>query len=238
MTRGRAVARVTRILTPPHAVPDDAVFGCACARFVFPLMTTKSTGCFRARVRQGGKERNVSNAGILAAGCLLMLATVVGCASGQYTYVTTIGTGERLEFPLEKGVPAHAKKGTIEIMHAGLLPPMDVNIKQSAFAFAYSDESGVPAQSVVVEDVSDPEPRLMFEDKEPKLEGNQWRGISRLYSGDDPALHWLGHLGDTMRVFRFTIVKPNGQKVVLHQAWSAPGWMKSSMRKAFGLPPL
>jgi hypothetical protein len=201
-------------------------------------MTNKSTGCYRARVRLRSGERNVLKAGMLAAGCLLALATVVGCASGQYTYVTTIGTGQRLEFPLEKGKPANAKKGTIEILHSGLLPPMDMNVKQSVFAFAYSDASGVPAQSVLVEDVSDPEARVMFEDKEPKLENNQWRGITRLYSGDDPALHWLGHLGDTMRVFRFTIVKPDGQKVVLHQAWSAPGWMKSSIRNALGLPPL
>ncbi len=167
-----------------------------------------------------------------------MLVSGSGCASGQYTYVTTVGTGERLEFPLEKGLPARAKKGTIEILHAGLLPTPDPSVKQLAFAFALVERSGTPPKSVVVEDVTDPEVRVLFEDSEPKLTSNQWRNMSRLYSGDDPALHWLGQLGDTMRVFRFTIVKGSGEKVVLHQAWSAPGWMKAAMRQSLGLPRL
>lgn len=167
-----------------------------------------------------------------------MLVTASGCASGQYTYVTTIGTGERLEFPLERGSPARAKKAGIEILHAGLLPSPDPSVKQLAFAFAFSETRGVPPKSVLVEDVTDPDVRVLFEDAEPQLTNNQWRSLTRLYSGDDPALHWLGQLGDSMRVFRFTIVRGSGEKIVIHQAWSAPGWMKAAMRRSLGLPAL
>ena len=199
----------------------------------------KLIGCFSARVRSGGVEvRKVSGVAGIATAVALAAAVLAGCASGQYTYVTTIGTGERLEFPLERGLPAMVKKGPFEVVHVGLMPSPDPSKKQTVFLFSFSDQNGVPPRSVVVEDVTDREPILLFEDAEPKLQNNQWRGISRPYDGDDPALHWLGQLGDTMRVFRFKITTADGREVILHQAWSAPGWMKAAMRRTLGLPAL
>ncbi len=199
----------------------------------------KSIGCFPARVRFGGAEvRKVSGLAGVATALVIATAVLAGCASGQYTYVTTIGTGERLEFPLERGLPVMVKKGSYEVVHVGLMPSPDPSLKQTVFLFAFTDQTGVAPRSVVVDDVSDREPIRLFEDLEPKLQNNQWRCITRPYDGDDPALHWLGQLGDTMRVFRFTITTADGREVVLHQAWSAPGWMKAAMRRTLGLPAL
>lgn len=161
-----------------------------------------------------------------------------GCASGGYTYVARISTGERLEFPLEKGMPPLAKAGDIEVTGAAALPTKNADERTLSYAFGFKIGSGVAPKSVVIEDVTDAAPVLVVEDLSPQLEGTQWRHIKGPLDGNAPELAWLGHLGDTMRVYRFTITKADGKKVVLHQGWMVPGWMKAAMRAALGLPQL
>ena len=161
-----------------------------------------------------------------------------GCATGQYTYVARTYDGQRLEFPLEKGMPRKAVQGSIEILNAGLLPTRAKDGKTVVYMFAYTDQSGVPAKSVVVEDVAGEAPVLLVEDKEPKLEKNRWMAVTPDMQADNAAVAWLGQLGDTMRIFRFTITKADGRKVVIHQGWLVPAWMKAAMRSTLGLPQL
>jgi len=164
-----------------------------------------------------------------------MAAMVVGCATGDYAYVTTISTGERIQIPLVNGSPVPAKKGNISIMHAGLVPNPNPQDKQLKYLFDLEDKSLVPAKSIVVEDVSDERAMPMVEDLAPKYDNKRWYGFSRLLDADAPELAWVGHLDNSTRVFRFTVTAADGSKIILDQAWIAPSWAKVGMRQALGI---
>ena len=169
---------------------------------------------------------------------LLGLAWVVfhaGCASGEYTYVTTTAYGERLRIPLERGVPERATKGTIQVLNAMLLPGSEADAKSVFYVFAYVDTSAVTPSSVRVEDVTDEKPILIYEDLDPKLVEQRWGGRTPLMTVTHPALEWTTYVGETFRIYRFTITKANGEQVVLNQAWSVAGWTKQSIRKTLGI---
>jgi hypothetical protein len=166
---------------------------------------------------------------------VVLSALLAGCATGDYAYLTTISTGERIHIPLIKGAPAPAKKGNITIKFAGLIPnpnPEDKNLK---YIFDLEDKSPVPAKSIVVEDVSDDHAFPMVEDLSPKYLDQRWLGFSKLLTKDDPALGWVVHLDSSTRVFQFTVTAADGSKTVLHQAWIVPNWAKVGMRQALGM---
>jgi hypothetical protein len=172
---------------------------------------------------------------ILAFSAVVAALFVVGCATGGYTYVKTISTGERLHFPLVKGRPEMAKSGNIEIVQAALMPSPVREKKEVVYLFAFSDKSPEPAKSVIVEDVSDDSAKLMVEDLHPKFNKGRWVGYSRVFTPNDAALNWLTFLDDSIRVFRFTITSASGEKIVLHQAWMVPAGMKMAMRAMLGM---
>ena len=174
----------------------------------------------------------------------LILAGVVvagsGCAEvggGSYTYVKTISTGERIEVPLANGAPVNAKKGTIEVVQAGMFPRMVDKTKQEVrYGFAYRDSSGVNPKSVRVEDVTDSKSVLLLEDLNPVLDHQSWMGVSQPLTAGDPAGEWLSYLDSNTRIFQVTVTQADGSKVILHQGWSVPAWLKPAIRQAMGLP--
>jgi hypothetical protein len=175
---------------------------------------------------------------IRAAGGLLVLAGALmlgGCATGDYAYVSTISTGERIQIPLERGSPTMAKKGTLTVRNAALIPNIVSKNKELQFLFALIDSGTVPLKSVRVEDVTDEHALLMAEDLEPKVVNHQWSTTSRMFTAGEPALAWVAHLDNSMRIYRFTVVKSDGSTTVLDQGWLVPGWAKVPMRSALGL---
>lgn len=164
-----------------------------------------------------------------------LLGMAAGCATGEYTYVKTTSYGDKLRIPLIKGSPEKAKKDGIQIEAAVLLPSREPEKKEVFFAFSFVDQSGVVPKSVKIEDVSDERPVVVVEDLQPTYQaGNRWVNTPRMMQAGDPAIGWTQYVGDTFRVFRFTITKPDGREIVLHQGLSVPAWMKLSMRKTLG----
>lgn len=177
----------------------------------------------------------VSGRRLLLGGAGLAAAMLAGCASGEYTYVKTTSYGDKLRIPLIKGAPERAKKDGIQILQAILLPGGGKEKKQAVYMFSFVDTSGVKPTAVRVEDVSDEQPMVLLEDNAPKLNAEGvWVNEPRLMEPTDPAIKWVSYVGETFRVFRFTITKPDGREVVLHQGMSIPAWMKLSMRKTLG----
>lgn len=158
-----------------------------------------------------------------------------GCATGGYTYVKKISTGERIEFPLVRGMPEPAKSGAITIAAATLIPDQKEDKKQAVYLFAMLDESPQPPKSVRIEDVSDDIARVLLEDPNPTLNKHRWVGHSREFTGNDAELNWVTYLDDSLRVFRFTITSASGEKIVLHQGWMVPAMMKAAMRKTLDI---
>jgi hypothetical protein len=166
---------------------------------------------------------------------LVCMIGLTGCATGDYAYVKTIATGERIQIPLEKGSPALARKGTVGILHAGLVPNTAPDQKELYYLFILDDKSPTAPRSVKVEDVTEDNVVLMVDDQKPEFVSQRWSGKSRMFDGNDPHLVWITQLGDTMRVFRFTVTAADGSTTVLDQGWMVPAWAKVPMRRALGL---
>ncbi|MEO7599016.1 MAG: hypothetical protein ABIV50_08795 [Opitutus sp.] len=174
--------------------------------------------------------------GRLAASCCFALALVgLGCATGDYAYVTTTASGERIQIPLKGGSPERAKKGNLTVMHAALIPSPTRDKKELLYLFGLQDSSAVPPSEIRVEDVTEDHAILMVEEKNPKFSKNLWSSTSKLFSGTDPEMNWVSHLDNSMRVFRFTVTGADGTKTVLNQGWMVPGWAKVPMRTALGM---
>lgn len=154
---------------------------------------------------------------------------------GDYVYQTTTAYGERLRFPLENGVPPPARAGTITIQTARLVPEKDPQAKQVFYYFEYVDSSGVAPKSVTVEDVTDEKPLPIIDDQEPKIVYGHWLDRTPPLDAASPLLGWVRYLDSSVRIYRFTIVKADGEKVILNQAWSVPAWFKAGMRKTLGM---
>lgn len=184
---------------------------------------------FLRQVSTGFSGRAISIFGVLIS------ALLAGCATGDYAYVTTISTGERIQIPLINGAPAPAQKGNITIKFAGLVPNPNPEEKHLKYIFDLEDTSPTPAKSIVVEDVSDERAIPMVEDLSPKYVNHRWHGFSKPFTKDDEALGWIVHLSNTTRVFQFTVTAADGSKTVLNQAWIVPNWAKVGMRQALGM---
>jgi hypothetical protein len=159
-----------------------------------------------------------------------LVATLGGCVSKEYSYSTTVSGGERIRFTFANGRPAPAKAEGIQIIDAGLLPnPAEKKVFYGFHLIADSD-----LKSVRVEDVSEEQPVLLYEDLSPKLEQRRWKGTTKAFSADDPEIKWVFYIAETVRVFRFTVTMADGRTVVLHQAAMVPAWMKGVIRSMFG----
>jgi hypothetical protein len=171
---------------------------------------------------------------ILRVECLCALGASVllaACATGDYVYATTTAYGEKLRIPLAHGAPELAKQGSIQVLQARLLPVPETNTKRVFYYFEFVDSSGATPRSVRVEDVTDDKPMVIIDEPNPQLVKQHWGGKSPPLAGTHPWLGWVHYLDDSVRVFRFTIVKADGQQVILNQAWSVPNWSKVGMRK-------
>jgi len=195
------------------------------------ILRSLSRGFCLAANRRNGSLRNLSR----AAAAIFIVGVLGGCGTGEFTYVTKISTGKRLEFPLVKGVPAHAKEGSVEVLVAGLRPTGTAQNRGAVYQFAFVDKSGAVPKAVRVDDVSDETAMMLAEDLAPKLVEHRWLGQSRQFTGDDAALHWLTYVDDSFRVYRFTITEADGRQIVLYQPWMVPHWAKASMRIGLGM---
>src|SRR4051794_26007838 len=106
----------------------------------------------------------------IALGCALLL---IGCASKEFSYVTTVSGGEQMKFTFGASGPAHAKAEGFEVLDTVLFP--DSAEKKAFYGFRLLDAAdGKNLQSVRVEDVSDPVPVLLLEELQPKVNNRIW----------------------------------------------------------------
>jgi hypothetical protein len=165
----------------------------------------------------------------------ILAACLGGCATGDYAYVATISGGERVRIPLVKGSPEMSKADGIQVLQTS--GAVNHELKKFGYVFAFSDQHAEALTSVIVEDVSDESAVRLVEDLEPKLIEKRWTGVSRPFAAYDPAGKWILHVNDTFRVFRFTITRADGKKIVIHQGSRVPAWAKAGIRSALGEKP-
>ena len=198
------------------------------------MMTTSAT-TFSRKQLFGRFSPDTLLRNVVSGAVLLVAALFAGCATGDYAYVMTISSGERIHIPLEKGSPAMASSGDVTIAHAALIPTGDKDRKEVRYLFALIYKANKPVKSIHIEDVSEEKSIVMLDDQAPEITNHKWSATSKPFTGEDAAVGWIAHLDNTMRVFQFTITATDGTKTVLNQGWMVPGWAKVPMRFALGM---
>jgi hypothetical protein len=155
-----------------------------------------------------------------------------GCATSEYRYSKVVAGGERLTFRMVKGRMDDMKVDEFEGRSPVVLP--DKGQKKISYAFGIHVDSPTPPKHVRVEDVSDEQPILLLEDASPQLNKQYWRAQSAWYGVDAPEINWVTFLGESVRVYRFTITAADGRTVVLHQGMVVPAFQKVMMRHLLG----
>lgn len=162
-----------------------------------------------------------------------MLWGLIGCATKEFSYVTTVSGGEQMKFTFAGGGPVHAKSDGFEVLDAAIQPEFDA--KKVFYGFRVLDAAGGKTlQSVKVEDVSEAVPVLLVEEAQPKVVAGVWGAKSRQFTADEASLKWVTYVNDSVRIYRFTLTLTDGRKVVLHQPSMVPGWVKMTIRGMFG----
>src|SRR5581483_11393806 len=143
-----------------------------------------------------------------------------GCATGQYSMVTTVATGETVRVPLEKGGAVLVEQDGVKIVgvHVTLSPD-----KKLVFGFDFDVAPARPLRRVQVADISEAPVAAWVDDAEPAPADAQ-----------DPRLAWLGSVSDSMRIFRFTLTLADGKTVTIDQGQLYGSALKAAMRMALG----
>jgi hypothetical protein len=89
---------------------------------------------------------------------------------------------------------------------------------------------------VRVEDVTEdePAPLLLAEDTHPYLSGSHWHFESPSKNSSDPDIAWVLNIEDSSRVYRFTILLADGQRIELYQMTNFSAQEKTMIRRTLG----
>jgi len=155
-----------------------------------------------------------------------------GCATGQYSMVTTVATGETVRVPLEKGGAVLVEQDGVKIVgvHVTLSPD-----KKLVFGFDFDVAPARPLRRVQVADISEAPVAAWVDDAQPALTpAGRWHAETAPADAQDPRLAWLGSVSDSMRIFRFTLTLADGKTVTIDQGQLYGSALKAAMRMALG----
>lgn len=162
---------------------------------------------------------------------ILLAVVLAGCAT-EFKYNATTSDGQHLTFRMINGMPEHPSE-------AGLrtdTPKLDPSAKDKTLVYLLRCfvQKGETLRDVKVEDVSDDKTFLLLEDKHPTVRNGEWRGVTRAFKVDEPAMHWLSYLDQSFRIYRFTFTLGDGRTVILHEGVMVPGFGKAMLRHVLG----
>jgi hypothetical protein len=166
--------------------------------------------------------------------CLL---TLVGCATKSESKTLRtfkIAGNKAVDLPVTKdGAILPTENSDIRIEVTGYL--IDAENRELVYTFGFREKKKAAPRSVVVEDVSGDTSEVLVADLAPELDSNgSWKGNSIPRRRFDPSLGWATDLGDTIKVFRFTIILADGRPFILHQASIWSGAAKQFVREILG----
>jgi hypothetical protein len=163
-----------------------------------------------------------------------LLGLLGGCAttSGEMRTFRIAG-GKTIELPIARGGALPTENADVKIEVTGFM--LEGANHALTYAFGFSEKKSERPESVKIEDVTGTESEVLVLDSAPVL-GKEayWKGTSTPRKKGDPSLAWLTEPGDTMKVFRFTIVTADGRELVMYQASVWGSASKPLVRKILG----
>jgi len=165
---------------------------------------------------------------------LLLALGLAGCST-EITYTTKTSDGQKVTFTLINGIANHGSAEGLESSVPKLDPLPDRNEHKVVYHAAVMDQSGAGIRSIKVEDVSDEKACVLIEDDHPVLKDKKfWFGASPAYTIDDEQTKWLTYIDQSFKVYRYTITRPDGHTIVLHEGIMIPAYIKTMIRSSLG----
>jgi hypothetical protein len=169
-------------------------------------------------------------------GALALLAGCVAPGMGGWSVQRQISGGTTVVIQFDKGNPAQADDAEIHVTKANL--EIDPKTKKCDYRFGFVEKTGKRPTRVLIEDVSDDTPLTWAEDNHPQLDrGGLWQTTTAKFDPNDGRLAWLEQIDDTLRIFRFTVDLPGGDRHVLYQGMNFPAVIKRIVRIQMGMEP-
>lgn len=169
--------------------------------------------------------------------CLPFAALWSGCQApgmGGIDMVVPISGGQKINVPLTRQGPLKAENADLAVTNATLIA--DIKTKQCAYLFSFIEKHHFGLRRVTVEDVSDDQPVVMCDDTHPTVgQHNDWHVLTPKFTPTPDNIHWLMEVDYNMRIYRFTVVKDDGQTDVLYNAQDYGNPIKHFFRVGFGL---
>lgn len=168
----------------------------------------------------------------------LLALAIPGCANTKSASQTLrtfkIAGNKAVDLPVTKdGAMVPTENNDIRIEVTGYL--IDAENRELLYTFGFREKKKAAPRSVTVEDVSGDTPVVLVADLAPELDSNgSWKGNSIPHRRFDPTLGWVTDLGDTIKVFRFTVILADGRPFILHQASVWSGSSKQFVREILG----
>ena len=98
------------------------------------------------------------------------------------------------------------------------------------YVFSFDVKGGELPRRVTVDDVSEDPVTNWVDDDHPAFKAGHWEFRTRRIGFDEKTMRWLHELDASVRVYRFTIEKADGTKVVLDAAGVYPMGVKEFVK--------
>jgi hypothetical protein len=148
---------------------------------------------------------------------LLPVVWLTGCASSSSRLSMPIAGGQAVDLERHGTGFKQAENNRVVIADAGL---QAVNLDGNYYvrwSFTIRPKEAAVLTTVRIEDVSDPAPLLLVNDVASQLDAGKWTENAGLMDLSSASVRWLFEPKETVRIFRFTIIEPDGQSSVLYQ---------------------
>lgn len=169
--------------------------------------------------------------------CLPLLGWWAGCQApgmGGIVLNAEISGGEKVRIPVSRKGAVKAENDDLAITGSTLLA--DFRTRRVNYGFSFQEKHPFGVRSVKVEDVTDDEPVTLIDDEHPLIDAqNRWRKVTRPFTPTPDSIPWLMEVDYNMRIYRFTIVKADGQTDVLYSGQDYGNPIKHFIRVGMGL---
>lgn len=160
-----------------------------------------------------------------------MLA-LAGCASGVVSQVIPVAGGEKISVPITRQGPKPGETDGYRVTSTAFHPSKDT--RAGAYRFSMLAKKTPALRSIRVDDISDEQAVVLYEDKNPKFENNVWTGESVQIAAESPNLRWVFQITLSIRIYRFTLVHADGREESFTHPTLYPPVLKAFMRSVWG----
>ena len=163
---------------------------------------------------------------------LVISAVLTGCQTGEVKAILPLADGNQITMPIMQKAPPRGEGGGYQALEALLLPPNADHALSYGFTLRAQNEPDL--KRIQIDDVTDESIEPLLDDSTPKFDKQLWHGKTDPIAADDARLKWVYQITGSMRVYRFTLTRTNGEKISFYHVSPYAPFIKAAIRSALG----